>query len=283
LPDAERHNKARAERTLSHADHLATPRLVADENQKTVWRWDQAEPFGDNPANEDPDGDGVAFDLPLRFPGQYYDKETGLSQNWFRDYDAGIGRYTRSDPIGLAGGLNTFAYVGADPLSYIDISGLAKVCANLRPAPFNPNDLPSYCKALLIASGVDQDIETTEKELDSFFKQFRWKNPKPGLAPDPRSGDPRSLGRTPPVKPEIQVDWYAVYMKLIKTTVTFTYQPWARYDIYCERGGDCGQPVIRYNYQKTSCQASWSKTNESTGWQEVEKFLGRFSIDWFLP
>jgi RHS repeat-associated protein len=89
-----------------------------------VWRWDQAEPFGNNPADEDPDANSVAFDLPLRLPGQRYDAETGLHYNYFRDYDPSIGRYGESDPIGLNGGLNTYAYVGLDPTGKSDPLGL---------------------------------------------------------------------------------------------------------------------------------------------------------------
>jgi RHS repeat-associated protein len=89
-----------------------------------VWRWDQAEPFGNNPADENPSGLGV-FDLPLRLPGQYFDKETNLHYNYFRDYDPSLGRYGESDPIGLRAGLNTYGYVHAEPLRYIDPIGLA--------------------------------------------------------------------------------------------------------------------------------------------------------------
>jgi RHS repeat-associated protein len=88
-----------------------------------VWRWDQWEPFGDNVADENPGGAGI-FDMPLRFPGQYFDKETNLHYNYYRDYDPGIGRYGESDPIGLKGGLNTYAYVRSNPLSYFDPDGL---------------------------------------------------------------------------------------------------------------------------------------------------------------
>jgi RHS repeat-associated protein len=105
-------------------DHLATPRLIADENQKTVWRWDNQEPFGNDMPNEDPDGDGVAFDFPMRFPGQYFDRETGLAYNYFRDYSAEIGRYVQSDPVGLLAGTNTNLYVGANPLAFADLKGL---------------------------------------------------------------------------------------------------------------------------------------------------------------
>jgi RHS repeat-associated protein len=108
------------------ANHLNTPRLVADATGTTVWRWDQAEPFGNNPADENPDANSIAFDLPLRLPGQRYDAETGLHYNYFRDYDPSIGRYGESDPIGLRGGLNTYVYVAGRPLNFADLRGLCK-------------------------------------------------------------------------------------------------------------------------------------------------------------
>jgi RHS repeat-associated protein len=70
-----------------------------------VWRWDQAEPFGVNVPDENPSSLG-SFEFPLRFPGQYADKETNLAYNYFRDFDPGLGRYGQSDPIGLRAGLN---------------------------------------------------------------------------------------------------------------------------------------------------------------------------------
>ena len=106
-----------------HVDHLNTPRLVANQAGQTVWRWDQQEPFGNNLPDENPSGLG-AFEQPLRFPGQYADKETNLYFNYFRDFDPGLGRYAESDPIGLRGGLNTYAYVNSVPLRYTDPRGL---------------------------------------------------------------------------------------------------------------------------------------------------------------
>ncbi|HGT3378250.1 TPA: RHS repeat-associated core domain-containing protein, partial [Pseudomonas aeruginosa] len=60
----------------------------------------------------------------LRFPGQYYDAESGLHYNYFRDYDPETGRYVETDPIGLEGGINTYGYVGANPVGNIDPLGL---------------------------------------------------------------------------------------------------------------------------------------------------------------
>lgn len=109
-----------------HADQLNTPRVLVSNNisNAVVWRW-TSEPFGSSAPEQDVDQDGIAVVYQLRFPGQYYDGETGLHYNYFRDYDDTLGRYVQSDPIGLKGGLNIYAYVGGDPLSHSDVYGLA--------------------------------------------------------------------------------------------------------------------------------------------------------------
>jgi len=90
-----------------------------------VWRWDQIEPFGDNLPNEDPDGNSILGHMPLRLPGQYFDKETNLHYNYFRDYDPNIGRYVESDPLGVHAEFNTYLYVKGSPVSFRDPMGLA--------------------------------------------------------------------------------------------------------------------------------------------------------------
>ena len=112
-----------------HTDHLGTPRVVSDGNT-AIWRWD-SDPFGASLANEDPDGDSTTFVYNLRFPGQYYDVETALHYNYFRTYDPSTGRYLESDPIGLGGGLNTYGYVGGNPLTYVDPHGLVEWNGNI--------------------------------------------------------------------------------------------------------------------------------------------------------
>ena len=81
-----------------------------------MWQWNP-DPFG----NGAPSG---AFSYELRFPGQFFDQATKLHYNYFRDYDPRLGRYIESDPIGLRGGINTYAYVGDNPVANYDNFGL---------------------------------------------------------------------------------------------------------------------------------------------------------------
>jgi len=104
------------------ADHIDTPRSVLDAGNQIVWRW-RSEAFGNTQAEEDPSGLG-AFEFNHRFPGQLFDKETALHHNDHRDYRAHTGRYVQSDPIGLEGGINTYAYVENRPTMLTDPLGL---------------------------------------------------------------------------------------------------------------------------------------------------------------
>ena len=103
-------------------DHLATPRLITNASRQKRWTWESA-PYGDTFPNENPQALG-AYNYNLRFPGQYFDSETNHHYNHHRDYESTTGRYVQSDPIGLAGGLNSYLYVGGNPILYADPSGL---------------------------------------------------------------------------------------------------------------------------------------------------------------
>ena len=121
-----------------HTDQLNAPRAItasAGTTNTILWRWD-GEPFGNTPPNDDVDNDGNHFIYNARFPGQYYDKETNLHYNYFRDYDPSTGRYVQSDPIGLEGeSFSTYAYVSNNPLWLIDPEGLLETVP-----PIDPNN-----------------------------------------------------------------------------------------------------------------------------------------------
>lgn len=104
-------------------DHLTTPRALLNASQQEVWRW-QSDAFGHGQDNLNPDGDGRSLNYALRFPGQYHDRESGHYYNYFRDYAPSKGQYIQSDPIGLAGGMNTYGYVGGNPVGFVDPLGL---------------------------------------------------------------------------------------------------------------------------------------------------------------
>ncbi|WP_444994538.1 RHS repeat-associated core domain-containing protein [Aliikangiella sp. IMCC44359] len=100
-----------------HNSHLGTPEVMTDESQTIVWQASYT-PFGQATITTN------TIDNNIRFPGQYFDSESGLHYNYFRYYDAEIGRYITSDPIGLAGGINTFGYGYQNPIMNFDPLGL---------------------------------------------------------------------------------------------------------------------------------------------------------------
>ncbi len=122
-----------------HSDHLNTPRRLTDSQGQPVWQWSYSafgdtkpttahDRFADLDVTPNPGVTSFAeFLFNLRWPGQHYDKESGLFDNRFRSLDPRTGRYTQFDPIGLAGGWNGFGYVDANPLSFVDPDGLMKI------------------------------------------------------------------------------------------------------------------------------------------------------------
>jgi RHS repeat-associated protein len=108
-----------------NTDQLNTPRSLSRTNDNVVAWQSSADPYGAGSAVAEPDGNGSSVTFNLRFPGQYYDAETGLNYNYLRNYDPTVGRYVESDPIGLNGGsYSTYAYANGNPVSNVDPLGL---------------------------------------------------------------------------------------------------------------------------------------------------------------
>ena len=126
--------------TLSflHTNRLGTPRLATNSSQAVGWNATTADPF-DAP-NTPAMGNTIANDL--RMPGQEYEFSSGHNHNGFRDYAPSLGRYLESDPIGLGGGLNTYAYASNSPAKFFDLAGLSDGELYGPPAPKNPSTSP---------------------------------------------------------------------------------------------------------------------------------------------
>jgi RHS repeat-associated protein len=138
------------------SDALGSPRAIIDPTRNlAIWRWDETkETFGDHAPNTDPDNDGTHVQFDLRFPGQRYDAASGLHYNYFRDYDPAVGRYTQSDPIGLAGGINTFAYAGGRPTGAIDPRGLYSNIVEFADAYGIDPELPAWSQSAAVGVAV---------------------------------------------------------------------------------------------------------------------------------
>ena len=101
-----------------HADHLNRPVLMTDATKQVVWSASYL-PFGGEYQISGP----AALDA--RFPGQWFQLESGLAYNWHRHYDASLGRYTQPDPLGFVDGPSRYAYAVNSPLEIVDPTGRA--------------------------------------------------------------------------------------------------------------------------------------------------------------
>jgi RHS repeat-associated protein len=174
------HAKRYGARGLREGD--AALRGRAGDN-KMVWRWDGADPFGLDQPDENPSRLS-AFTYNSRFPGQVFDKETNNHYNYYRDYDPQTGRYIQSDPIGLGGGINTYGYVGGNPVIYSDLLGLA------------PGDSYRTANQAAVAAIMDIYPKTAASGNEWGGRVYRTPDGKYSYTP-PAEGNRKDIGHVP--------------------------------------------------------------------------------------
>jgi RHS repeat-associated protein len=159
-------------------DHLYRPVALFDSSGAEVWSavW---EPFG---ALYSLNG---SVNLDARFPGQWYQLETGLHYNWHRHYDPTLGRYTQADPVGMPDGPNRFSYVRNNPLRFTDPFGL-RLKGGARPSNCNG---PPLLRGKDIHDLFEDLVETMKPEQFEFNKgPFSWFRGRPDVYA-PTTGD----------------------------------------------------------------------------------------------
>jgi RHS repeat-associated protein len=109
--------------TFIRTDHIGRPVFGTNTTGTKVWTA-AYHPFGGVRTT-------TGTPITLRFPGQWFQSESGLHQNWMRDYDPTTGRYLQADPLGLIDGASVYGYVKGNPGRYVDPKGLQEI-------PFNP-------------------------------------------------------------------------------------------------------------------------------------------------
>lgn len=115
-------------------DHLGTPLVLVDSAKTVRWSADWY-PFGEIYDEQ------VSATNNVRFPGQWRDAGSELYYNWHRYYNPAIGRYMQADPVGLLGGMNQYSYVSGNPIGWIDINGLVRICVKTRMLVTAYNDI----------------------------------------------------------------------------------------------------------------------------------------------
>ncbi|WP_444843270.1 RHS repeat-associated core domain-containing protein [Cronobacter sakazakii] len=169
-----------------HTELNGLPERVTDADGQTVWRgqfstWGETERELSVPQWQVPQN--------LRFQGQYLDRESGLHYNLFRYYDPVTGRYTQMDPIGLAGGINTYSYVG-DPLVWVDPLGLAVCSASGKYQPETVLGRTVYKNTVDINPGLPSNVHPSvhksirQKVADGWTNLDLMKNGYAPIGPD---------------------------------------------------------------------------------------------------
>ena len=154
-------------------DHLDTPKLATNAQGQITWQA-HSEAFGQT--TPDPNS---TITVNLRFPGQYYDEESGLHYNYFRDYDPATGRYVQSDPIGLEGRVNIYNYIGQNPFGKIDYFGLSegdfeRIHPPEGPEQKKPTCPPDDCRRKCLQEIFNQSIDFFTVMVDPEFVRMHF-------------------------------------------------------------------------------------------------------------
>jgi RHS repeat-associated protein len=207
-----------------HNDHLGTPQLITAKSGAVLWKATYTA-FGKATVTTN------TMTNNLRFPGQYYDGETGTHYNYFRDYDPETGRYLQSDPIGLMGGVNAYAYVLGNPINFSDMFGLVPDCKIVKIFPTTTN---KYRRS---ATELSQRFRSMETEVVGYSAG--------ALPMYPRN--PRLL---PSVSPIIHL-WLIEVSTWTKTTYERTTRERITKYICTETiPGECGNTRERVDFQE---------------------------------
>ncbi len=202
-----------------HSDHLNTPRKLSNEASQPAWQW-RYSAFGEEepttaakrftgpetvPSTGSTSVTPIAFNL--RYPGQYADVESGLFYNGYRTYIPTIGRYTQSDPIGLAGGWSRFSYVDGNPLRFIDPKGLQAENGERPRSPYsipNPTGDAQRELARRMTRGFNRFIDACKGIRDRMFSEGEdgtQEAPIPGATGGERIGGGPRIWDRPSVNP----------------------------------------------------------------------------------
>jgi RHS repeat-associated protein len=179
-----------------HADGLNTPRVVTNSSGTVIWQWAyQSNPFGEQKPTST-----TGYVLNLRYPGQYFDVETGLVYNGARYFESATGRFLQPDPSGFLGGIGLYVYGLNNPLMYIDPTGLSPPGAPPPMGPFSPEGPPQIPGADDIPSAIPGGPWAPAgpgQPLGRFFGPKQTRGPKAECQWVPREGDggpPGSVG-----------------------------------------------------------------------------------------
>ena len=171
-------------------DHIGRPVFATDDTGAKVWEA-LYHPFGSVETI-------TSSSINLRFPGQWFQLESGLHQNWMRDYDPTTGRYMQADPLGLVDGASVYNYAQQNPMRYTDARGesVQIVC---RPLDFGTagqlasmiTDKAQHC-ATFVVKDENECFCESEIDADGIIAQFSLVSPNTTF--DGNGGVPYSGG-----------------------------------------------------------------------------------------